>query len=73
MARYKNGSGRIRRRHWQKPVYDWVQPKTVNFLVCLLTGISGGLSQGSNGPDMWLPPNSTMKAINYMMFGGPNG
>ncbi len=59
----------------QKPCYDGVQQKTINFILCLTIGITGGFKQGSNQgkDDLWIEaPASLIGACNYLLFGGSN-
>lgn len=56
----------------RKPCYDRVQQKTINFILCLTWGVTGGLRQGQGqSEDRWEnAPLSLIGAFNYLLFGG---
>ena len=58
---------------YQKPCYDKVEQRTINFILTLMIGRSGGLRQGAGQGDVdpWAgAPDSLVSALNYLLFEG---
>ena len=56
-------------KKWGKPCYDWIEPKILNFVCALITGVSGGFTQGSyQSIDVWDCPEG-IRVFRKILFG----
>jgi hypothetical protein len=56
----------------RKPEYDWVQPKTLNLITAIVTGVCGGFVQGVKTDidkvDVWDCPEG-IQLFRWFLFG----